>query len=66
MSSKYCTQITTGQFMKAAMVGKPAKAEEIADWKKELNEIMIDFCIPKRSEMTLFQKRKKKTQTIVR
>ena len=37
MSSKYCTQITTGQFMKAAMVGKPAKAEEIADWKKELN-----------------------------
>lgn len=47
MSSNYCTQITTGQFMKVAMVGKPAKAENIVDWKKELNEIMIDFCIPK-------------------
>ena len=29
--SKYCTQITTGQFMKAAMTGKPAKAETIVD-----------------------------------
>ena len=50
MSSKYCTQITTGQFMKAAMVGKPAK---------ELNEIMIDFCIPKKVRNDIISKTEK-------
>ena len=59
MSSKYCTQITTGQFMKAAMIGKPAKADAITDWKKELNEIMIDFCIPQKVRNDIISKTEK-------